>query len=350
MKGKKFIGIVTVGVCISGVAMAQSVNVWRGNEIKANWSDPYKWKLRHVPKEDEAVHFRLPNSVVEISRTVDLNNSMMLYGQELFLEGNGNINFWSPVENQNTIYIPASASGYANLTVRGNLSIKGGVALAAKAFGTSAGKGTITLRDRATIKGKLTIGNDGKGTGQVFVYDRSVYTISDLDIQTVADQGGAAEIHIEGGTVHFTLGTNPLEIFLADPGRKIIMGEEGFLRIQSSASLEEKKGLLIKMLKDKSLRTMPNARFDIPIFQGNTIALKAESSDTPQNLDTLIAKIEAASFATEPKQGTQKESENISEKSASTSSKNGLLGYIVFLGAVLFLLRPVKPTKPLPAS
>ena len=350
MKGKKSIGIVTVVMCVCGVTLAQSVNVWRGNEVKASWSDPYKWKLRHVPKEDEAVHFRQPNSVVEINRTVDLNNSMMLYGQELFLEGNGNINFWSPVENQSTIYVPASASGYANLTVRGNLSIKGGVALAAKAFGTSASKGTLTLRDRATIKGRLTIGNDGKGTGQLFVYDRSVYTISDLKIQTIANQGGAAEIHIEGGTVHFTLGTNPLEIFLADPGRKIIMGEEGFLRIQSTASIEEKKGLLIKLLKDKSLRTTPDARFVVPIFQGNTVVLKAERSDTPQNLDTLIAKIQAAAFATEPDQTSSTGAETSSGNSAKGSSGNGLPGYIVFLGLILFFLHPAKPKKPLPAS
>ena len=344
MKQNNFIKIITLLLLLScGITMAQSVNLWRGTEVKANWSDAYKWRLRHVPSKKEAVHFRQPNSVVVIDRTIDLNNNMMLYGQELSFLGNGNINFWSPVETLSTIYIPASASGYANLTLHDTVSIKGGVALAAKAFGTAASKGTITLRDRSTIKGKLLIGNDGNGTGQVFVYDQAVYTISDLDLQTEAEKGGSAELHILGGTVHFSTGTNPLQIFLGDSSRKIIIGEGGALNIQSSASVEKKKKLLIQMLKNKTLRVMPNCKFRLPVFQGSMILLKAERSDSPEQLHVLVEKIKNIQAITEvPETGLE---------SANNSAKGGLntgifASYIAFSGILLLLLRPVTRRVP----
>jgi hypothetical protein len=339
MKQNKFIVTTALVLLSCGISTAQSVNLWRGSEVKANWSDDYKWRLRHIPSNNEAVHFRQPNSVVVIDQTIDLNNNMMLYGQQLSFLGNGNINFWSPVETLSTIYIPASASGYANLTLHDTVSIKGGVALAAKAFGTAASKGTITLRDRSTIKGKLLIGNDGNGTGQVFVYDQAVYTVSDLDLQTEANKGGSAELHILGGTVHFENGTSPLEIFLGDPSRKIIMGEGGALNIQSSASIEKKKELLIQMLKNRSLRVMPNCKFRLPVFQGSMLLLKAERTDAPEQVSTLIEKIKNIQAVTDVPNSEMDGTNSAKEKGGLNAGS--LAGYIAFSGILLLLLRPV---------
>jgi len=340
MKQSIFIKTAMVFALLSGgMARAQSINIWRGNETKADWSDAYKWKLKHVPKGDEAVHFRQASSVVVIDKTIALNNGMLLYGQELSLEGNGNINFWSPVKNQSTVYIPASASGYANLTLNDNLSINGRIALSAKAYGTSASKGSITLKDRSTISGKLSIGNDGCGSGQIFVRDQSTYHVSDLELQTQADKGGSAEIHILGGTVQFEKGTNPLEIFLADPSRKIIIGDNGTLRIESSWSIRRKKELLIKMIQEGHLIATPGCRLLPPVFQKNTLTLKGETSDSRQNLDTLITQIRKTRVEPDPVE----EAVVVQEEVVPESNSPPLTGYIVFVGAFLLFLRPAKP-------
>jgi len=337
---------IAIALLSGGTIHAQSINIWRGNETKADWSDAYKWKLKHVPKGEEAVHFRQPSSVVVIDKTIALNNGMLLYGQELSLEGNGNINFWSPVKNQSTVYIPASASGYANLTLNDNLSINGRVALAAKAYGTSASKGSVTLKDRSTISGKLSIGNDGSGSGQVFVRDQSTYHVSDLELQTQADKGGSAEIHILGGTVLFEKGTNPLEIFLADSSRKIILGDNGTLRIDSSWPIQRKKELIIKMIKDNHLIATPGCRLSPPVFQKNTVTLKAESSDTRQNIDALVAQIKKTRVEPEPSMDAEVAEEEVLAETTPTP----LTGYIVFLGAFLLFLRPAKPAEKVSGS
>jgi hypothetical protein len=336
---------IAIALLSGGMAHAQSINIWRGNETKADWSDAYKWKLKHAPKGEEAVHFRQPNSVVVIDKTISLNNSMLLYGQELSLEGNGNINFWSPIKNQSTIYIPASASGYANLTLNDNLSVNGRVALAAKAYGTSASKGSVTLKDRSAISGKLSIGNDGSGSGQVFVRDQSTFHISDIELQTQADKGGSAEIHILGGTVFFEKGTNPLEIFLADPSRKIILGDNGTLRIDSSGSIQRKKELIIKMIKNNHLIATPGCQLTPPIFQKNMVTMKAECNDSQQDPDALIAQINQIKDEPEPSpEPSQEPSEVKDEEIIAETTSVPLTGYIVFLGAFLLLLRPAKAT------
>ena len=332
--------IVTILLLSNGIAQAQSINIWRGNEKKANWSDAYKWKLKHAPKGNEAVHFRQTSSVIVVDKTISLNNSMLLYGQELSLEGNGNINFWSPIENQSTIYIPASASGYANLTLNDNISINGQVALAAKAYGTSASKGSLTLNDRSTISGKLSIGNAGHGSGKIFSRDQSTYNISDLELQTQADKGGSAEIHILGGTVQFSKGTNPLEIFIADPSRKIILGDNGTLRIDSSWPIPRKKELLTKMVQGRHLLAAPGCQILAPVFQKNTVTLKAESSNTLQSPEALIALIQNTQIESEPINEPEKV---ITEEAVAETTQDSPVGYIVFLGAFLLLLRPAKP-------
>ena len=53
MKKSLFIRIILAVSVLSGAAspaMAQSVNIWRGNEVKANWNDVYKmiWGNRLV--------------------------------------------------------------------------------------------------------------------------------------------------------------------------------------------------------------------------------------------------------------------------------------------------------------
>ena len=343
MRKNRFIGVRLAIAALCGIAppaMAQSsINLWRGNESKANWSDSYKWKLKHVPASGEAVHFRQANSVIVVNSTVGLDNSMQLYGQELSLEGNGNINLRSPVPNRNTVYIPASATGYANLTLSDNLSINGQVALAAKAYGTSASKGSVTLRDRSTIAGKLSIGNDGNGSGQVFIRDQSVFRISGLELHTLAGQGGSAEIHILGGTARFESGTNPFEAFLADSSRKIVLGDYGTLRIDSDLPIWKKKKALIEMIKKNRLVAASGCKLNPPVFQKNMILLKAETTKTPQRIEMLLADIE--NTETEPAPATETPGE---ETMAATASP---IGYIVFLGAILLFLRPAaKPADP----
>jgi len=163
-------GITLGALLLCGISThAQSINNWRGDATGSDWNDRYKWKLKHVPTGMEAAHFREKNSVITVNSTVQLNNGMHLYGEELTLEGNGNINLWNQVPFQRTVNIPASSSGFANLTLSDNLSLNGRVALSAKGFGPSASKGSITLKDRSNVTGALCVGNDGTGTGQVYV-------------------------------------------------------------------------------------------------------------------------------------------------------------------------------------
>jgi hypothetical protein len=291
MKPEKFIAIVVAATACMAMpgAWAQTVNIWRGEE-KANWNDSYRWKLKHAPAKGETVQFKGKNSTVVLDRTVDLDNGMQLYGKELSLEGNGNINFWSPIPHQRTVYIPATATGYANLTVGENLSINGRIALAAKSFGTSAGKGTVTLKDRTTVEGKLTIGNNGTGSGKVFIQDESVYRITELDLNTAAENGGVAELHVLGGTVMIDTKDDPFEQFLADPSRKIILGKYGTLRINTEMPRKQKKALINKLIRKKRLIAAPNYKLGALSVQERLVSIQAEHvKDTEQPTAMLAA-------------------------------------------------------------
>ncbi len=378
MQLDKLIKIILTGVTLCGLVntvTAQGINLWRGSEIKADWNDAYKWRLKHIPTENEAVHFRQNNSTIVINRTVELNNGMQLYGQELFLEGNGNINLWSSVPHQRTIYVPASASGYANLTLRKNLSINGRVSLAAKAFGTSASKGSVTLKDRTTIKGSLSIGNDGRGSGKVFIHNKSVYHITEIELHTQAEKGGAAEIHILGGTALMETKINPFNIFLEDSSRKIIIGDYGTLRITFDLPLQQKKEMIAQMITQKHIIPEQGCKLLEPIYQNNWVLLKAECTEAPKTLGTLLAKTSPLSeelkdkskeLNSQPKQSLEENDTLGSPLLSQLKSKKApaihlkthpstlgkatrsspVSGYIVFLSAALFLMRPAKtPTK-----
>jgi len=378
-------------------ATAQSINLWRGCEIKADWNDPYKWSLQHAPSGSEAVHFRQDNSVITVNSTIELDNGMMLYGQDLFLEGYGNINLWNPVPHKSTVNIPASATGYANLTLGGTLALNARIALAAKAFGTSDSKGSVTLENRSIITGKLLIGNNGSGSGRVFIRDQSTYRISGLELHTLSEKGGAAEIHILGGTAHLEAGTKPFEAFLADPGRKIIIGDNGKLRIDSDWPIQRKKESISEMISNKCIVAARGCQLTPPALREGMILLKAEFADEPQPLETLLADIEeipetqnittqsvkqveteptgetieiadtAEETPAEPKacklesllkdMRTEEQPESIAATPSesmvedapdetpgepSADSPAPLIGYIVFLGAILFFMRPAK--------
>ena len=383
--------ILTVLCGAATSASAQSINLWRGNETKADWSDPYKWKLKHAPAGDEFVHFRSPNAVVAINNTIKLDNGIMLYGEDLFLRGDGNINMWSPVEYKSTVNIPASSSGHANLTLSDNLSLNGRIALAAKSFGTSASKGSVTLKDCSTITGKLSIGNNGSGSGQVFVRDQSTYRIEELEFNTLAEKGGAAELHILGGTVHLDTKANPFDTFLEDPSRKIIIGDNGQLKINSEWTIQHKKNVISEMISQKHIVAAQGCELMTPEFQQNMVLIKAKISADPRSIDMLLADIQQSAETIPPAAAptalvdtsadtSQPEIEANSsrlnsllkeskttvtnpavaaaqpkdktgtlEKEESESSSAPLTGYIVFFSAALFFLRPAKRKEEDPA-
>jgi hypothetical protein len=359
----------TLAALLMGTAIqtadAQSVNLWRGDANGAEWTSQYKWKLNHPPMDNEAAHFRVDNSTVIVNSTVQLNNGMHLYGQELLLKGNGNINMWSMVPHERTVNIPASGSGFANLTLSDNLSLNGRISLSAKGFGTSASKGTVTLKNRSTVTGDLAIGNDGNGTGQVYVKDNSTFRITGLKLETKAEIGGMAEIHIMGGTVRIETEDNPFDIFLADPSRKIIIGDRGTLRIESDLPIAEKKDLIKQMIENNRLVAESGCHLTLPIFQNEMLIARAESrlgSSKEINQEELLAAIDAidekASILVDDTtvdlgalvQAIQREKTNKTETLAqSTESAEKPLrhtaGYIVFFGTVLLALRRTPPEE-----
>lgn len=347
MKAHGTILVATMAVLLGATALATSaqpsINLWRGNETGADWNDAYKWKLKHAPKGIEAVHFRQQNSTIVINSTIELGNGMHLYGQELLLEGNGNINLRSPVPHQRTITIPASSSGYANLTLTDNLSVNAQIALAAKAFGTSASKGSVTLKDRTTVSGEVIIGNDGNGSGQIVLRDQSTYRITRLELDTLASKGGSAEIHILGGTARLAVGNNPFEIFLADASRKIIIGDNGTLHIESDLPVELKKRQIEKMIKQKQLLSATGCKLGTPVIRAGTILIKAERIGAPPRPATLLA---VATPEPKPKEKAPAAQPPQIAKATTTETPSAppLSGYIVFFIAfLLLLLRPVKP-------
>lgn len=291
----------TVAVVLGGIAAhAQTVNQWRGGEAAVDWNDQYKWKQKHAPTGQEAVHFREPISVIKVNSTVQLNNGMHLYGEELSLQGNGNINLWNQIPHQRTVNIPASATGFANLTLNDNLSLNGRIALSAKGFGTSASKGSITLKDRANVTGALSIGNAGNGTGQVFVKGNATYRITGLEIATKAAEGGSAEIHVMGGTVRIETKENPFNVFLADPSRRLILGDAGTLRFEYSMPVSQKKNALKSMITDDRLVAAPGCRLTAPIIQDKLVIIRAEderNDSTVKTKEALLAAIDRISSA-----------------------------------------------------
>ncbi len=347
-------------VCTMGYATlagAQSVNTWRGDAATDDWSNPYKWKLKHAPQGDEVAHFREPNSAVTINSTVQLNNGIHLYGQELLLSGNGNINLWSPVPHQQTVSIPASATGYANMTLADNLSLNGRIALSATAFGTSASKGSVTLKDRSSITGVLVIGNAGSGSGQVYIKDNATYRITGLELSTRAESGGSAEIHVLGGTARIETKENPFAVFMDDPSRKIVLGDNGTLRIDSDIPAAKKKEWIKDLIRKNRLVAAPGCRLTVPLFDDKVFIAKAEDERNASDIktvDALLAAIDKKAVAPAPSAQPRLEALLTSVGGGASTSPTAiaaiqpapaaepatkLAGYIVFFGAILLAFR-----------
>lgn len=347
--------VLFLGLVVQSI-QAQTVNNWTGDATGGNWNDRYKWKLNHPPAENESAYFREPNSVITVNSTVQLNYGMHLYGKELLLKGNGNINLWSLVPHQRTVNIPASATGFANLTLTDNLSLNGRIALSATGFGTSASKGTITLKGHSTVTGDLAVGNTGQGSGQVIVKDNATYRITDLELATKASVGGLAEIQILGGTVKIETEENPFDMFLEDASRKIIIGDAGTLRVESDLPIATKKELLKEMISNNRLVAAPSCFLTTPILQGEMLLVHAENQETstnPLSIDDLLTAIDeipegestTQESTTSPLGDIVKGMNSAMKGSeAATSSteeeqETPMSGYIVFFGAILLVLR-----------
>lgn len=351
---------------ISASAQKIAVNQWRGDETGADWNDKYKWRLMHTPDGEEQVHFREGSSVVTVNSTVNLNNGMYLYGQELSLRGNGNINLQNPVPHQRTVNVPASAEGFANMTLNDNLSLNGRLAISAKGFGTSASKGSVTLKDRTTVTGVLAIGNQGTGTGQVFVKGNSTYRITGLELETKAENGGSAEIHVLGGTVRIETRDNPFTAFLEDASRKLIVGDSGTVRIEHNLHPAKKKEAVKQMIQLDRLVAAPGCRLLPPVIRDNMMIIRAEDERNENAIKTkeaLLAAIDRIPVKSIPtavaKVGGKPKLESLLQTMKSSSpapapagaqtadanpAQTGTktAGYIVFFGTVLLALRRSK--------
>jgi hypothetical protein len=345
------------------IANAQTVNNWKGGEEGADWSDRYKWERRHPPTGDEAAHFRDPNTVVNVNSTIQLNNGMHVY-KEVSLQGNGNINMQNPVPHQRTVNIPASATGFANMTLNDNITINGRIALSAKGFGTSASKGSITLKDRSNVTGDLRIGNAGTGTGLVFVEDSSTYRITTLELATTAKEGGSAEIHVLGGTVRIDSKSNPFEAFLKDPSRKLIVGADGTIRIEYDMPISETKAMMKEMINKDRLVAAQGCRLTKPVIQNKMVIIRAEDERNESNIKSkadLIAAIDSISdgkaiagsgsgglesllinMRSTPTGGP---STSTIQTGTPSNSEQKLAGYIVFFGVALLALRRAPTEK-----
>ncbi len=353
---------ITVALLLGAAAQpacAETVNTWRGNATSADWNESYRWNLHHPPAEGEAAHFREANSIISINSTIQLDNGMHLYGEELMLKGNGNINLWSKVPHERTVNIPASATGYANLTLCDNLSLNGRISLSAKGFGTSASKGSITLKDRATVTGGLAVGNEGVGTGQIYVMDNATFRITSLELHTQSAKGGMAEIHILGGTVRVEAQQNLFDMLMEDPSRKIIIGDTGTLRIESDLPIAEKKEMIKQLIANKRLVAAAGCRLTPPILQNEMLIARAEDarfSSTSKSDESLITAIEnmpaeGADDASKPSdlgalvKALQTEVNSQSDEPAQADAvapevqKPHMAGYIVFFGTILLALR-----------
>lgn len=373
MKMQSIVKGVALLVVLGGAnGYAQSINVWRGGADGGEWENQYKWNLSHTPTGQEAAHFRDNNTIITVNSTVQLNNGMHLYGQELLLQGTGNINLWSPISHERTVNIPASATGFANLTLSDTLSINGRIALSAKGFGTSASKGSITLEDRSNVSGGLCIGNAGNGTGQVFVKDSAVFRITEMEFSTKAESGGSAEIHAQGGTVHIETKTNPFDVFLEDPSRKLVISDGGTLRIDYNLPIARKKAMVMDLIKKDRLVAAPGSRLLLPSIHEKTMIIKAEDArnhseyPTKQALLSAIDRISSTSINSSIAQtASQAQSLDALLKTVKTGGETGvsgapgttattgeaaesggkLAGYIAFVGALLLVLRRAPATE-----
>lgn len=367
-------------------ASSESFNVWRGNEIKANWNNAYKWKLKHAPTGSEAVHFLQANSVVSITDTIELGNGIKLYGQELSFEGNGSINLPNPLPQNSTVYIPASTAGSANLILNDTLALNGQIALATKALGKSASKGSVTLNNQSSITGNLLIGNNGNGSGTVFIRDQSTYRISGLELNTKADMGGSAEIHILGGTAEIETKSDPFAAFLDDPSRKIVLGNGGTLIIHSGRPTMQINHAIAQMVAQHRLVADSGCKLTPPVIQNSRVLIRGESIETSNKLEELLANIShsdankaqpainpekinilvdslkqkqnktpppaptvVAAAGVEPRPAAPSPAEPIAQTPAPKHPVIGndqppppLAGYIAFFSAVLLMLRPAK--------
>lgn len=352
------------------MASAQSFNQWRGGEEQADWNDPYMWKNLHVPGGDESVYFRSESSRVRLDSVVELNNGILLYGRDLVLEGEGGLNLLNTIEYKRTVNIPAAASGASALTLGGSLTLNARLALAAKAFGLSESRGSITLRDHANVTGPLQIGNNGNGNGDVFIYDEAVFRITGLELNTLAGKGGSAGIHVLGGTAHLATQEDPFLILLDDPSRRIVLGENGLLRIDSDRPPSSKNELLSDLISKRRIVPADGCRFSEPVIDDDRIELTAVSLSQPpavsggepeaQTADTAVAAVSRVSLeslllkqvaggVTNPSETGAAPSDALAaadtEPEADQSAPAPLAGYIVFVSALLFCLRPRAEKK-----
>ncbi len=354
---------------------AQTVNQWRGGETASAWNDPYKWKQNHTPNDEEAPYFREPISVINVNSTIQLNHGMHLYGEELSLQGNGNINLWSQVPHERTVNIPADGNGFANLTLRDNIALNGRVALSSKGFGTAASKGSLTLKDRSSVTGDLCIGKAGTGTGRVYVQDNSSYRITGLEIGTEAAAGGAAELHILSGTVQIETKDNPFEIFNEDASRRIILGANGTLRFEYPMSVAQKKKAVQDMIRNDRLTAAPGCRLTTPLIQEKRVIFRAEDERNesavetkeqllaaigriaaaaevasvglqPEQIDSLLKKMSSSPRSPEaPPSGESAAAVRLTQQQGASSaapaagSTGRAAGFIAFFGAALLMLR-----------
>ena len=361
-QGRSSIVVILLLACVSPrLSTAQKVNTWQDNDVSADWNEPYQWTLNHAPAEGEAVLFRATNSVVSVYTTIQLDSGMHLYGQELRFKGNGRIDLVSQVPHKQTVNIPASADGLANLTLCDNLSLNGRISLSAKEFGTSDSKGTITLKDRSSVTGILAIGVEGVGSGQVFVEDNATFRITGLELNTRADAGGTAEIHIRGGTVRIEDGQDLMTALLEDPSRKIIIGAAGTLRIESSLPIAEKKAVIKALIANRRVVPAQGCRLTLPVLQDDMIIARAEDDGTPSTRDEGESLLSAIDDIPESAVATSREPadirdlvQSLSEEIPVAAAANAVAaasddetgggqshaaGYIVFFGMVLLTLR-----------
>lgn len=320
--------------------IAQSHNLWRGSEISESWDNSFKWQQNHIPTLKEAVHFRQDNSVISINSTVELGNGMQLYGKELLLEGNGNLNMRSNIPHRRSISIPASNKGYANLTIADTLSINAQISLAAKSFGTSASKGSITLKDRSTVTGDILIGNNGFGSGKITVKDNASYKATNLELNTKTSEGGSAEFYILGGSMNISMQGDPIRLFLEDSSRKIILGDNASLSMNYDVPSTQKKRDLEELLKNKQLIPVNGCQFSELLIHKGLLLIKAERTSRPSTINSLLT------VAIREPKILPKETTTLSEEEKNSAKKSPIQGYIVFIGAIaLILFKPAKEEK-----
>jgi len=298
------------------------VNQWKNKNIEGRWESQSNWENGTVPISSECVNFRIPHALVLLDETVKLDQSIQIYSSTLSISGDGSIVFINPVDHRRSINIPASSEGRSTLTLSGNISIEGRILLAGKGFGYDAGisKGSLILKGASSVKGPLSIGKDGAGIGTVTLMDESSFYITKLDIQTSEYQNGKATINVLSGTLTIALNSskNPYDVFLQDKNRRIILGKSGTLVIYTTHSKSLKKRYITNLIRQKRIASM-NGYLGTPIISDSKIVLRTQHYVAPKK-------------KTPPPKKKKKK-----------NSSSHLIGYIVFLSAILLVLfRPAK--------